>query len=118
MSRRADAIEAAVEEAAFGALGRIGLDLEGAAVRDAPIEEGTLRGSAESRVEAIAGGGAQVVVSFNTPYAARQHEELDWDHPRGGKARYLGDQLKARTPRYLTVIADAVRDAVRRAGGS
>ena len=29
------------------------------------------------------------VVGFHAVYAAKQHEELDWIHPHGGRAKYL-----------------------------
>ena len=30
-----------------------------------------------------------IYISFNTPYAFRQHEELGYNHPNGGEAKYL-----------------------------
>jgi len=30
-------------------------------------------------------------VSYNTDYAVRQHEDLEYDHPNGRKAKYLED---------------------------
>lgn len=108
----ADEIERRVEERAIQTLELIGADLTGAAGQDAPIEEGTLRGSGSWHIEQTATG-AQVVVTFSTPYAARQHEELEYRHPRGGKARYLGDQVKARVPRYVQGFRNAMADAVR-----
>lgn len=93
-------------------LARVALDLEGRAERDAPIKEGTLRGSASSSVEKRAGGGVRAVVSFSTPYAAVQHERRDFEHPRGGKAGYLGDNLKAMAPTYAQGLAAAARSAL------
>lgn len=34
---------------------------------------------------------SNIYVSFNTPYALIQHEELGFNHPSGGKALYLRD---------------------------
>ena len=82
------------------------------AINETPIESGTLRRSgtvtvgalpsAEQVYQAAKAGKAHkkafpgavgkepvVYVSFNTPYALRQHEELDYNHPRGGDAKYL-----------------------------
>lgn len=112
MSRAADEIERRMEAAGLETLHLIGLDLQGAAARDAPIDEGTLRGAGHSEIVATADG-AMVVVSFSTPYAAKQEEEDDYLHPRGGKAHYLGDQLKARVPRYKAALAAAARRAIR-----
>lgn len=107
---------------------RAGNILLGEAVRRAPIEEGTLRGSATldlivngqrfpgagalgaaiaaARSAAAAGTRITVLaeVSFNTVYAARQHEELDWVHPKAGEAKYLERPLGELAPRLLAAI--------------
>ena len=51
-----------------------------------PIEEGTLlrSGVASSDESAL-----QAAVSYDTPYAVRQHEELDYHHDVGRQAKYL-----------------------------
>lgn len=49
-----------------------------------PRDEGTLQ-----RSGAVTARDTEAVVSFDTPYAVRQHEELTWNHPRGGQAKYL-----------------------------
>ena len=111
------------------ALRVIGDSLHGKSQDRAPIEEGTLRASGEvafivngTRYEgegafaqalaaalAAATAGlhvdAKVEVSYNTIYAARQHEELDWHHPRGGQAKYLESVLHEDAARYTAVIA-------------
>jgi hypothetical protein len=92
------------------ALHQIGEDLLGAAIEEAPLEEGTLRASGDVTVNVLPGG-AELVVSFNTPYAARQHEEVTWDHPRAGKAKYLEDPLKERANRYHRVLGLAIGKA-------
>lgn len=92
---------------ATGALEVIGNDLAGQAARDAPIEEGTLRGAATVELE-VGPQGVEVVVAFPLVYAARQHEETSWKHPVGGKAKYLEDPLKAMLPRYERALAAAV----------
>lgn len=82
----------------------------GQAQRDAPVEEGTLRGSAH--IETFTSGNAVAKeVSFTTPYAARQHEETTYEHPKGGKAKYLEDALKENVPRLEGLVAAVVRKA-------
>ncbi len=51
-----------------------------------PIDEGTLERSGAVSHDRVAG---EVAVSYDTPYAARQHEELTWQHAPGRKAKYL-----------------------------
>jgi hypothetical protein len=113
MNRDADRIAKRVDDAAFAALELIGQDLLGAAQRDAPVEEGTLRGSGDVAVDRFPGGGALLTVTFNTVYAAKQEMEDDYVHPRGGKSHYLGDQVKARVPAYRAVLQRAVDAASR-----
>lgn len=89
----------------------VGNDLAGAAQRRAPIEEGTLRASADVDVDERLDG-VDVEVSFSTPYAARQHEETGWSHPRGGEAHYLQNPLMERLPRYERALELAVAQAL------
>jgi len=109
-------------------------DLLGRAMRDAPVDEGTLRGSGHATVYvdgkvvarsgfegaaptpgvARAGMAGAVVgeVGFDQPYARIQHERLDYRHPKGGKAKYLEDNLKDQATRYGDHLADSVRGAL------
>ena len=84
----------------------------GEAQRGAPVEEGTLRASGEVTVERTADG-ADFTISFSTPYAAKQHEELGYRHPTGGHAKYLETPFKANLPRLAPVVAAAVAKAAR-----
>jgi len=123
-------------------------DLLGRAMRDAPVDEGTLRASGHAAVyasgRAVARRGFREVgsepvespehlemrerravhegglgdavmgeVGFNTPYALVQHERLDFNHPKGGKAKYLEDNLKEQADRYQDNLADHLRGALR-----
>ena len=118
-------------------------DLLGRAMRDAPVDEGTLRASghatvyangkavvrrgfreAEGQPEApemvthrvVEGGAGDAVVGevgFNTPYALAQHERLDFNHPKGGKAKYLKDNLKDHADHYQDNLADHLRGALK-----
>lgn len=51
-----------------------------------PIEEATLSRSGTTSVD---DAGEVAAVSYDTPYAARQHEELTWRHAPGRTAKYL-----------------------------
>jgi hypothetical protein len=101
-------------------------DLLGRAVADAPIEEGTLRGSGRVDVDSTPTS-IEATVSFNTVYAAAVHQghatqhrggkTVEWvmrNNPRGGGPRYLEKNLLAMTARYEQVIAAAVSQALER----
>lgn len=108
------------------------------AIDETPFESGTLRRSGTvtvgglpdgARVYEAAEAGNEmkdafpekigkekaVYISFNTPYARRQHEELDYNHPRGGKAKYLEDpfnRLKKKVVKMAELrIKKALKDA-------
>lgn len=85
-------------------------DLLGAAQREAPVKEGTLRGSGQIQ-RVVTSSGVDFEVAFVTPYAARQHEETTWEHPKGGKSKYLEDPLKERIRSYERFVAAVVRRA-------
>lgn len=92
----------------------------------APIDTGDLRGSVEVTIDdniiaaGIKGGGlirlgvpvegAKGTVSFNTKYAARQHEQTAYDHPQGGQAKYLESVLAEYQDRILNLIAGGITD--------
>lgn len=53
-----------------------------------PFLEGTLKRSGHTEVEATTYG-ALAVISYNTPYARRQHEELNYVHKGKGRAKWV-----------------------------
>lgn len=69
--------------------------------KQVPIDTGAL-----SRSGAIDVNGLKATVSYDTPYAVRQHEGVTYTHQRGRKAKYLEDPcndpvLKSRMLKYL-----------------
>ncbi|WP_427870544.1 hypothetical protein [Leucobacter luti] len=76
-------------------------------VEAAPIRDGVLRGSAQ--VTPASAGSPVAYVSFDTVYAWRQHEEIGWNHPGGGGAKYLEGPLVSREAELLEAIASRIR---------
>lgn len=125
---RADYVEGALR-----GLIASGEDLVGEAQRRAPLEEGTLKASATlvlivngNRYDGAGGSSAAISaarsaalagrevtcdaeISFNTVYAARQHEELSWRHPLAGEAKYLERPLLERSGRYQSIISSSAQ---------
>lgn len=104
--------------------------LLGKSMRIAPIDEGIMIGSASAKVQEIeiahgnndgsishtgqpprVSPGATITgeVSYNTPYAARQHEELSYQHKEGKQAKYLEMPLKEFVRAFAKNIADAIK---------
>ncbi|MFB8241997.1 hypothetical protein ACFC58_36230 [Kitasatospora purpeofusca] len=99
----ADGLESALEH------------LLGASRRRVPLDEGTLERSGTVSVDRSALEGA---VSYDGPYAVRQHEELDWQHLPGRTAKYLEGPLAEERPVMMALIAAAIRRAGRESGGA
>lgn len=76
-----------------------------------PYEEGTLERSGE--VVSVPSESA-AAVTYDTPYAARQHEDRSLRHPRQGRHHWLEDTIEGNADRYFDHIAQTIRDATGR----
>lgn len=61
--------------------------------RTVPLLEGILMGSGE-----VSSDQSQANISYNTPYARRQHEALENRHPNGRRAKWLELTCQERAP--------------------
>lgn len=75
-----------------------------------PLQEGVLVASAATDVDPSALEGS---VSFDTVYAARQHQELTWRHDPGRQAKYLEQPHQQSRTTVRDIIAAAVRRELR-----
>jgi hypothetical protein len=83
--------------------------LEGAE-REVPVAPsgGTLQSS--GKAHPCEGSKLQTAVSFDTPYAVKQHEEMDYHHTRpGAKAKYLEDPLNASKDKGNEIVAAEIK---------
>lgn len=78
--------------------------------RQVPIEEATLERSGVATVDEA---DLTAAISYDTPYAVRQHEELTYRHDAGRKAKYLEDPLNTEAGTVAQIIAAAVRRSLR-----
>jgi len=101
-------------------------DLVGEAAKEAPVDTGALRGSCYGEVNGTKtakgkkDGSAEAAgkppdmtksfgrVGFGEIYAAAQHEIETYNHPKGGKAKFLEDPFKAGQARYIQKYKDGV----------
>lgn len=60
---------------------------------DAPVLSGDLRDAGKINYNR-----SSISITFDKPYAAIQHEDLSFNHPRGGKAKYLEDAFNEIVP--------------------
>lgn len=74
-----------------------------------PHEEGTLERSGATAVSRTTTG-IKGSVSFDTPYAARQHEDLTAHHDQGRQAKYLESAFLDERQTAAKVIAQRIRN--------
>jgi hypothetical protein len=107
------------------------------AIDETPIDTGTLRRSGTVTVGSLPDGAQvyeaaesgtemkdafpdkigkekAVYISFNTPYARRQHEELGYNHPLGGKAKYLEDPFNRNKKKVLQYADKQIKKALQK----
>ena len=72
--------------------------------RVVPIEEATLERSAFTDVD-----GLRAAVSYDTPYAVRQHEDLTLAHDPGREAKYLEGPANREAKVLGNIIAREMR---------
>lgn len=78
----------------------------GEATKTVPIEEGTLQRSGATDVDPA---NLQASVYYDTPYAARQHEEMDYHHDSGRTAKWLENAFNAEAGTVGVIIAKTIR---------
>ncbi|QKN87539.1 hypothetical protein SEA_HFRANCETTE_12 [Streptomyces phage HFrancette] len=75
-----------------------------------PIEEGTLERSGTATVDEDQ---LTAAVAYDTPYAVRQHEEMDYRHDNGRTAKYLERPLTEESATVARIVAAQLRRALR-----
>ncbi|WP_406321048.1 hypothetical protein [Streptomyces sp. NBC_00519] len=76
-----------------------------------PIDEATLERSGVATVDE---GSLTAAVSYDTPYAVRQHEELGYRHDAGRTAKYLEGPLNEQADTVAEIVAAQVRRSLTR----
>lgn len=74
--------------------------------RSIPIDTGAMQRSGQ-----VSMNGLTAVVSYDTPYAVRQHEDTRMRHAKGRKAKWLEDTVRSESETVLGFIADRLRKA-------
>lgn len=89
--------------------------LKSLSVPKAPIDTAALRGSATvlAATDAASVGGTliEAVLLFDEPYAAVQHERLDYHHD-DGQAKYVEEPMIQQQRQIQGIIAAEVRESI------
>ncbi|WP_433793940.1 hypothetical protein [Actinoplanes sp. CA-252034] len=102
LSWNADAVMAALRGASADGLEFAAEHLLQVSTQLAPHEEGDLARSGEVSSDA---DGQTFAVSFDRPYAVRQHEDLTLRHDDGKQAKYLEEPMSSEHDTMLRLIA-------------
>lgn len=93
------------KEAAANELADIALDLAGKCSNAAPVDLGDLRGDlANPRKE----GDLEWKVGSDLVYCATQHEHTEFNHPRGGGAKFIERPFNENKDKYIEEIGNAI----------
>lgn len=103
-----DAADARVHAAAGRGLLKGAEHVLGESRAEVPLEEATLERSGVASVDPAT---LTAAVSYDTPYAVRQHENLSYRHDAGRKAKYLEDPMN----REAGTVGEIVQAEIRRA---
>lgn len=71
-----------------------------------PLDEDTLMRSGKATSDP---GTLEGAVSYDTPYAVRQHEEMDWRHAPGRQAKYLETAVNTSRAECARIIQGELR---------
>lgn len=99
----------AMRKAAQEAVQEVAEDILTEANDRVPLDEGDLARSAEVVPFPQEGKAA---ITYDTPYAIRQHEDRTLNHPRQGEHHWLEKTVEENAPRYFQHIADKIRSAM------
>jgi hypothetical protein len=75
-----------------------------------PLDEGTLERSGRVQVDPDTLKG---LISYDQPYAVRQHEELSWKHAPGRQAKYLETAVNNNKAAALEIMQNELKSWLR-----
>lgn len=92
-------------EVAENELADIALDLAGKCSNEAPVDLGDLKGDlANPRKK----GDMEWEVGSDLVYCATQHEHTEFNHPKGGGAKFIERPFRENKDRYIEEIGNAI----------
>lgn len=111
LTSHAGELTALVRDAAANAVADVAEDALTEANDRVPVDEGDLRRSGEATPfpEQLA-----AAITYDTPYAVKQHEDPTIRHPRQGEHHFLEKAIEDNKDRYFQYISDRIQRAVRR----
>lgn len=110
LNRQIDKLMKVSPEACKKEIADIALDLAGKSADAAPIKLGDLRGDLASPKKI---NDWCWEVGSSLPYTARQHENLEYNHPLGGGPKFIERPFNENKERYIREIKEAIQRELR-----
>ena len=104
--------EALLKKAVMQEALRCAADLQGKSAREAPVDTGDLRSNCNTSGMKETGDKAWYEVGYDLEYSVIQHERLDFNHPKGGKSKFLEDPFNKNKKQYDAFIKNAAKKAL------
>jgi hypothetical protein len=104
-----DTASKAAREAALRGLKKAAEHVLQVSRTEVPLEEGTLERSGTVSVDEA---NLRAAISYDTPYAVRQHEDMSLRHAGGRKAKYLEGPLHQEAKTAQEIIGAEIRRAL------
>lgn len=101
-----DRVAEAATRTASTAAGKAMEHIRGVAAALTPEDTGHLIGTATVTVD-----GDEATITYDGPYARRQHEELTWRHDKG-QAKFLEQPMNTEKNTALGIVAKEIREAL------
>ena len=105
--------EALLKKAVMQEALRCAADLQGKSAREAPVDTGDLRSNCNTSGMKETGDKAWYEVGYDLEYSVIQHETAWFNHPKGGKWKFLEDPFNQNKKQYDKSIKDAAKKVLK-----
>lgn len=104
-------LEEEIDAAAIKGVRKLANIILGESQKLVPVETGTLKNSGTVSLDKK---NKIATISYNTPYARKQHEDNTLKHPRGGQAKYLERPFNEKSDELETYVGNEIDKVLRR----
>ena len=104
-------LEEEIEKAAMKGVRKLANNILAESQKLVPVDTGTLKDSgaiSSDKKNSI------VTISYNTPYARKQHEDNTLNHPKGGQAKYLERPFNEKSGDLEKIVGDSIHKVLQR----
>lgn len=104
-------LEEEIQKAALKGVKKLADNILGESQKLVPVDTGILKESGAIDTDKKTN---IVTISYNTPYARKQHEDNTLNHPKGGQAKYLEQPFNEKSGEIEKFVGDAIHKALQR----